>query len=65
MIVAKLTTEQKNSLQGVEVVKDNYFNPIQDAKGNWIISIQEVDQCSIAWVKELPQIEYEPKITEQ
>lgn len=64
MIVAKLTTEKANELKGVEFVPDNYFNCVKDAKGNWIISIQEVNQCSIAWVKELPQIEYEPKTIE-
>jgi hypothetical protein len=43
---------------------DNYFNPIKDADGNWIISTQEVEQCSIDWVKALPLIEYNPIIAE-
>lgn len=60
MIVVKLTQQQAESLQGVEVVTDNYFNPIQDRNGNWIISIEERDQCSIEWVKECPEITYEP-----
>jgi hypothetical protein len=63
MIVYQLTQEQTDSLIGVEFVPDNYFNPIQDADGNWIISIEEVNQCSIDWVKELPQIEYNPVIS--
>ena len=58
--VALLTEEQANSLIGVEVITDNYFNPIQDKNGNWIISLEEVEQCSIEWVKALPLIEYEP-----
>jgi hypothetical protein len=39
----------------------SYFNPIQDANDNWIISQEEVDQCSFKWVKALPLIEYIPK----
>lgn len=60
MIVVHLTQQQAKSLQGVEVVPSNYFNPIQDKNGNWIISIEERDQCSIEWVKECPTITYEP-----
>ncbi len=60
MTVALLTTQQAEQLKGIEVVESNFFNPIQDAQGRWIISIEEVDQCSIDWVKELPLIEYEP-----
>ena len=47
MIVALLTQQQAESLQGVEVVPDNFFNPILDKNGNWIISLEEVEQCSI------------------
>lgn len=64
MIVVKLTQEQAESLAGVEVVTDNIFNPIQDADGNWIISVEERDQCSIEWVKDCPEIEYNPVVTE-
>lgn len=58
MIVAKLTQEQAEQLKGKEVVKDNYFNPILDANGNYIISLEEVEQSDIKWLKTLPQIEY-------
>ena len=64
MQVYLITYEEAQSLIGVQFVPDNYFNPIMDADGNFIISIEEVDQCSIDWVKELPLIEYNP-ITEQ
>lgn len=60
MIVYLLTPEQADSLVGVEFIPDNYFNPIQDTDGNWIISIEEVQQCSIDWVKLLPLITYKP-----
>lgn len=59
-----LTTEQAELLFGVEYMPDSIFNPIQDAYNDWIISQEEVDQCSIDWVKELPLIDYFPKISE-
>lgn len=60
MTVVHLTQQQAESLQGVEVVPSNFFNPIQDKNGNWIISTEERDQCSIEWVKQCPEIDYEP-----
>lgn len=61
MIVYQLTPEQAEQLQGTLYAADSYFNPIQDANDNWIISVEEVGQCSIQWVKQLPAIEYIPK----
>ena len=60
MEVYLLTQEQAGWLDGIEFVADNYFNPIQDADGNWIISIEEVEQSSLDWVKFLPLITYKP-----
>jgi len=68
MTVALLTTEQKDSLAGQWYAPDSYFNPIQDINSNWIISLEEVDQCinpEFMWVKGLPQIPYEPIIVEE
>jgi hypothetical protein len=64
MEVHLLTEQQARWLDGVEYVADNYFNPIQDADGNWIISIEEVEQSSIDWVKFLPLITYNPIISD-
>ena len=60
--VYMLTEEQANQLKGVEYTTDMTFNPIQDANGNWIISVEEVSTSIIDWVKELPAIEYNPKV---
>jgi hypothetical protein len=60
MTVAQLTPQQAQQLKGIEFAPDSYFNPIQDADGNWIISIEEVEQTSIEWIKHLPLIEYNP-----
>jgi hypothetical protein len=58
MQVYQLTEQQAKSLIGIQFMPDNYFNPIMDADGNHIISIEEVEQCSIDWVKALPLINY-------
>jgi hypothetical protein len=64
MIVYLLTQQQAEQLKGIEFMPDNLFNPILDANGNYFISPEEVSQCSIDWVKQLPQIEYEPIINQ-
>ena len=63
--VGLLTIEQKDELIGQQFMLDVYFNPVQDNNDNWIISVQEIDQCNneFSWVKELELITYEPKIT--
>jgi hypothetical protein len=64
--VGLLTVEQRNSLIGQWYAPDSYFNPIQDAQDNWIISTQEMEQCvnpDYLFVKDLPLIEYIPKPT--
>ena len=68
MIVYILTEQQKELIVGKEYIKDSYFNPIQDINDNWIISEEEVltaDNEDILWVKDLQQIEYEPKPIER
>lgn len=62
--VYQLTPEQADQLRGVEYVKDMTFNPIEDANGNWIISQEEVSTTTIDWVKELPVIEFIPKVVD-
>lgn len=64
MMVAKLTISQKNQLVGQLFDEDSYFNPIQDIDNNWVISIEEIEQCvnpDFQWVKTLPLIEFKPK----
>ena len=64
--VGLLTIEQKDELIGQLYAPDSYFNPIQDANNNWVISIEEMEQCvnpDYLWVKELELIEYVPKQT--
>jgi hypothetical protein len=64
MQVGLLTTEQKDLLVGQQFDVDSYFNPMQDADDNWIISQEEMQYCVVeqfAWIKELPLIEFKQK----
>ena len=64
MEVILLTETQKLEVEGKKFNKDSYFNPIQDEDSNWIISIEEQDQCinpDFDWIKQCPRIEYKPK----
>jgi hypothetical protein len=62
--VGLLTLEQCEIITGVRFTVDSFFNPIQDNKDNWVVSIEEMEQCTnqyVMWVKDLPLIEYVPK----
>jgi len=64
--VGLLTETQKDELVGQWYAPDSYFNPIEDADNNWVISQEEMNQCvnpDFLWVKDLPLIEYKPKPT--
>jgi hypothetical protein len=63
-MVALLTRGQAKSLERQTFCRDSYFNPIEDADGNWVISLEEVEQCNnlkFGWVKRLRTIPYNPK----
>lgn len=63
-LVGLLNQEQKDLLTGQLYTDDSYFNPIQDANDNWIISTEEMINCTndeFLWVKDLELIEYVPK----
>jgi hypothetical protein len=64
LYVGLLTVEQKDSLLIQWYAPDCYFNPIQDLNDNWVISVEEMANCTndeFIWVKDLPLIIYEPK----
>ena len=63
MKVKLLTTEQKDSLIGVEIGDSHFYNPAIDAEGNCFISLQEAEQTTnpdYLWIKDLPEIDYVP-----
>jgi len=58
-LVGLLNQEQKDLLTGQLYTDDSYFNPIQDANDNWVISTEEMINCTnekFMWVKELELI---------
>ena len=62
--VGLLTLSQKEEIEGQLYDYDSYFNPIQDINDNWIISVEEIEQCvnpDYLWVKDLDLIVFEPK----
>ena len=64
MIVGLLTIEEKDLLVGQQYAPGSYFNPIQDANDNWVISQEEINQNvneEFNWLSSLELIEYQPK----
>jgi len=64
--VGLLTELQKDELLRQLYAPDSFFNPLQDLNLNWIISVEEIEQCvnpDYLWVKDLDLIPYEPKPT--
>lgn len=64
ILVGLLTLDQKNDIFEMLFDEDSFFNPVQDADDNWIISTQEIEFCTVEqfqWVKQLPLIEFKPK----
>lgn len=61
--VGLLTELQKNELVGQLYAPDSFFNPIITADNQWVISIEEMEQCvnpDFLWVKDLDMIPYNP-----
>ena len=64
ILVGLLTLAQKNDIFEMLYDEDSYFNPIQDIDDNWVISVEEMQFCTVEqfqWVKDLPLIEFKPK----
>jgi len=71
MNVYKLTTEQKNQLINETLDGVQFFNPILDANGEWVISIETYNNLTlvranelnvISWWFTLPEIDYSPVV---
>lgn len=63
-LVGLLTIEQKDQLIGQWYAPDSFYNPIQDANDNWVISVEEMQNTinpDTEWVKDLDLIPYEAK----
>lgn len=61
ILVGLLTLDQYQQIVGQLYDEDSYFNPVQDANYDWVISTEEMQFCTnieFLWVKNLPLIEY-------
>jgi len=62
----QLPGNSQGFLDGRKYTTDMYFNPIEDADGNWIISNEEYNQMDteikneFPWLNALVQIPYNP-----
>lgn len=63
-LVCVLSVEQKDEIVNTEFAPNCYFNPIQDINGNWIISVEEIRDTNLQWIKDLDLIEYQPIVNE-
>lgn len=48
-MIAIITESQKNTLLGQKYDGVQFFNPVQDANGNWVISEEEYYYCLGLW----------------
>lgn len=65
MIVAKITESKAKELKNKEFSQSNYFNPIQDVNGNWVISLNELAYCVLDDIAPFDLINYEPIINDE
>lgn len=67
--VALLTHIQSEEISGKKYNDSVYFNPIIDASGDFVISVEEIRDTTVEefmWVKSLPLIDYTPiEITQE
>ena len=65
--VAIITVGQKNSLLNQRLDKETYFNPTKNANDKWVISKEEIEQCTnegFEFLNDLELTEHEPIVSE-
>ena len=65
----KLTTSQKEQLQGVYFAENIFFNCVQDINGDWFLFLSDSDKAELvntnyAYLLLLAEFEYVPPIIE-
>lgn len=65
----KLTTEQKNAIQGVFYNENTFFNCVQDINNDWFLFLSESDKAELVntnfdYLLNLTEYEYAPQIIE-
>jgi hypothetical protein len=65
----KLTTEQKEAIQGVFYNENTFFNCVQDIKNDWFLflssdDIIQINNSEFDFLISLPEFEYVPPVIE-
>lgn len=63
-MIAIITETQKNILIDKTFDGVQFFNPVQDANGNWVVSEEEINNSSLEWLKALPLVNFDAPTTE-
>lgn len=63
MVGYKLTTEQKEAIQGVFYNENTFFNCVQDINGDWFLFLSESDKAELlntefSYILSLTEFEY-------
>jgi hypothetical protein len=69
MVGIKLTTEQKEAIQGVFYNENTFFNCVQDINNNWFLFLSESDKAELvntnfSYLLSLQEVEYIAPIIE-
>ena len=62
--VGLLTFEEKEAIEGKRYAKGRYFTPFQDADGNWVLHLEQINKnqnTDFWWLIHLQKIDYKPK----
>ena len=62
--VGLLTFEEKEAIEGKLYAKGRYFTPFQDADGNWVLHLEQINKnqnTDFWWLIHLQKIDYKPK----
>lgn len=61
MLVAILTTEQKDLIQGLEMRPNNLCNCVLDNNDNWVVDEESILLLNIDWLNNLPLTAFQRK----
>jgi hypothetical protein len=62
--VGILDNDEKEALEGEKYDLNNFFTPEQDADGNWVLPLNQIQNnknINFWWVRYLPLIDYKPQ----
>jgi hypothetical protein len=62
MLVAILTVEQKDLIQGLEMRPNNLCNCVLDNNNDWVIDEESIILLNIAWLNVLPLVTFQRKV---